>query len=78
MVAERCLSLLPSLGDDANETRSEETTMRPFTTTDDTWVPSRWPQLPRLMAAVRTWLRHLPRDLADRIASGNAEALCRR
>jgi hypothetical protein len=41
----------------------------------DTWVPSRWPQLPRLMADVRTWLRQLPRDLADRIASGNAEAL---
>jgi hypothetical protein len=41
----------------------------------DTWVPSRWPQLPRLMADVRTWLRQLPRDLAERIASGNAEAL---
>jgi hypothetical protein len=27
------------------------------------------------MADVRTWLRQLPRDLADRIASGNAEAL---
>lgn len=44
----------------------------------DTWIPSRWPQLPRLMADVRTWLRQLPRDLADRIASGNAEALFRR
>jgi len=41
----------------------------------DTWIPSRWPQLPRLMADVRTWLRQLPRDLAERIASGNAEAL---
>jgi len=41
----------------------------------DTWVPSRWPQLPGLMADVRTWLRQLPRELADRIASGNAEAL---
>jgi hypothetical protein len=41
----------------------------------DTWVPSRWPQLPRLMADVRTWLRQLPPDLAERIASGNAEAL---
>jgi hypothetical protein len=40
----------------------------------DTWIPSRWPQLPRLMADVRTWLRQLPRDLAERIASGNAEA----
>jgi hypothetical protein len=41
----------------------------------DTWIPSRWPQLPRLMADVRTWLRQLPLDLAERIASGNAEAL---
>jgi predicted TIM-barrel fold metal-dependent hydrolase len=41
----------------------------------DTWIPSRWPQLPRLMADVRVWLRQLPSDLADRIASGNAEAL---
>jgi hypothetical protein len=44
----------------------------------DTWIPSRWPQLPRLMADVRTWLRQLPRDLAERIASGNAEALFNR
>jgi hypothetical protein len=41
----------------------------------DTWIPSRWPQLPRLMADVRTWLRQLPHDLATQIASGNAEAL---
>ena len=41
----------------------------------DTWIPSRWPQLPRLMADVRTWLRQLPPELATRIASGNAEAL---
>jgi len=41
----------------------------------DTWVPSRWPQLPRLMADVRGWLRQLPRDLAERIAFQNAEAL---
>ena len=41
----------------------------------DTWIPSRWPQLPRLMAEVRTWLRQLPPELATRIASGNAEAL---
>jgi hypothetical protein len=44
----------------------------------DTWIPSRWPQLPRLMADVRTWLRQLPRDLAERIASGNAETLFHR
>jgi Amidohydrolase len=44
----------------------------------DTWIPSRWPQLPRLMADVRIWLRQLPHDLAERIASGNAEALFHR
>ena len=41
----------------------------------DTWIASRWPQLPRLMADVRAWLRQLPRDLAERIAWRNAEAL---
>ena len=41
----------------------------------DTWITPRWAQLPRLMADVRVWLRQLPRDLAERIASGNAEAL---
>jgi len=41
----------------------------------DTWIPPRWSQLPRLMADVRVWLRQLPRDLAERIASGNAETL---
>lgn len=41
----------------------------------DTWIASRWPQLPRLMTDVRTWLRQLPRDVAERIASRNAEAL---
>ena len=41
----------------------------------DTWIASRWPQLPRLMAEVRAWLRQLPRDVAERIASRNAEAL---
>ena len=41
----------------------------------DTWIASRWPQLPRLMADVRAWLRQLPRDVAVRIASRNAEAL---
>ena len=41
----------------------------------DTWIASRWPQLPRLMADVQAWLRQLPRDVADRIASRNAEAL---
>ena len=41
----------------------------------DTWVASRWPQLPRLMADVRAWLRQLPPDVAERIAWRNAEAL---
>ena len=35
----------------------------------DTWITPRWAQLPRLMADVRVWLRQLPRDLAERIAS---------
>lgn len=41
----------------------------------DTWVPSRWLQLPKLMADVRAWLGQLSPDLAARIAWGNAEAL---
>ncbi len=34
----------------------------------DTWVASRWPRLPRLMADVQVWLKQLPRDVAERIA----------
>lgn len=43
----------------------------------DTWVPSRWADLPGVQAAARAWLRQLPPDVASRIASGNAERLAR-
>lgn len=41
----------------------------------DTWIPPQWTRLPQLMATVRGWLSQLPRDLAERIAYANAEAL---
>lgn len=41
----------------------------------DTWVPSRWPQVPEVAATSRAWLRQLPPDLAEQIAYGNAERL---
>jgi Amidohydrolase len=41
----------------------------------DTWIPSQWTRLPVLMAAVRTWLRQLPAELAEAIAWRNAERL---
>jgi predicted TIM-barrel fold metal-dependent hydrolase len=41
----------------------------------DTWVASRWPQVPDVQDAARTWLRQLPADVARRIASENAERL---
>lgn len=41
----------------------------------DTWVPSRWTDLPGVQAAARTWLAQPPPDVAAGIASGNAERL---
>ena len=41
----------------------------------DTWITPQWTRLPQLMGAVRGWLDQLPRDLAERIAFGNAEGL---
>jgi hypothetical protein len=41
----------------------------------DTWVPSRWPQVPAVQDETRAWLRQLPPDVARRIASANAERL---
>lgn len=41
----------------------------------DTWIASRWGQLPKLMADVQVWLRQLPRDVAERIAYRTAERL---
>jgi len=41
----------------------------------DTWVPSRWPELPAVQDAVRAWLGQLPPDVARRLAWSNAERL---
>ncbi len=41
----------------------------------DTWITSRWEELPRYLAGVRAWLGQLPPDVAERIAFGNAERL---
>jgi amidohydrolase family protein len=41
----------------------------------DTWVPSRWPELPAVQDAARAWLGQLPPDVARRLASTNAERL---
>jgi hypothetical protein len=43
----------------------------------DTWVPSRWADLPDLQAATRAWLAQLPEPVAARIAWENAERLAR-
>jgi hypothetical protein len=41
----------------------------------DTWVTSRWADLPAGMAAIRAWLNQLPREVAQKIAFQNAERL---
>lgn len=41
----------------------------------DTWVTSRWETLPGSVAEVRTYLSQLPRDVAEKIAFGNADRL---
>jgi Amidohydrolase len=41
----------------------------------DTWVTSRWETLVEGLQAIRGWLRELPREVAEQIASGNAERL---
>ena len=41
----------------------------------DTWITSRWDELPRYLAGVRAWLGELPADVAERIAFKNAERL---
>ena len=43
----------------------------------DTWVPSRWSELPAVQEFTRARLRQLPPDVARRIASENAERLAR-
>jgi predicted TIM-barrel fold metal-dependent hydrolase len=41
----------------------------------DTWVASRWPEVPALAEAARGWLADLPKDVAEKIAFGNGERL---
>jgi hypothetical protein len=41
----------------------------------DTWIPSRWAELPAVDAWTRGWLGQLPPEVAGRLASGNAERL---
>jgi hypothetical protein len=41
----------------------------------DTWVTSRWADLPESISAVRGWLNQLPREVAEKIAFKNAERL---
>ncbi|MGH2498858.1 MAG: amidohydrolase family protein, partial [Candidatus Limnocylindria bacterium] len=41
----------------------------------DTWVPGRWDQVVDGHRHTRAWLSQLPREVAERIASGNAERL---
>lgn len=41
----------------------------------DTWVTSRWQDLPAAVEAVRVWLRQLPPDVARQIAYENGERL---
>ncbi len=41
----------------------------------DTWITSRWSALPGSIEEVRRYLDQLPRDVAEKIASRNAERL---
>jgi hypothetical protein len=41
----------------------------------DTWVTSRWPEVPALAEAARGWLADLPRAVAENIAFRNGERL---
>jgi len=43
----------------------------------DTWIPSRWAELPGVHDWHRAWLRELPPDVARRLASDNAERLAK-
>jgi hypothetical protein len=46
-----------------------------FTIGTDTWVPSRWASYEDLIKFNRGWLKQLPRDVAEKIAYGNAMRL---
>ncbi len=41
----------------------------------DTWVESRWEELPSLVSTARGWLAELPSDVAEKIAYRNFEAV---
>jgi hypothetical protein len=41
----------------------------------DTWVPSRWPEVPQIMARYRAWLSQLAPEIAERIAWRNGFSL---
>jgi hypothetical protein len=41
----------------------------------DTWVTSRWAELPGYLAQTRAWLRQLPPEVAEKVAFRNAERL---
>ena len=41
----------------------------------DTWVASRWPEVPGLADAARSWLADLPKEVAQKIAYRNGERL---
>jgi hypothetical protein len=41
----------------------------------DTWINERWASYGDIMAGYRAWLAQLPKDVANRIANGNAKRL---
>jgi len=41
----------------------------------DTWVPQRWPEVPKIMDGYRAWLSQLPREVAESIAWRNGARL---
>lgn len=41
----------------------------------DTWISERWASYGEIMAGYRGWLKQLPRDVAAKIAHGNAQRL---
>jgi hypothetical protein len=46
-----------------------------FLVGSDTWINERWASYGAIMAGYRNWLGQLPREVADRIAHGNARTL---
>ncbi len=44
----------------------------------DTWVTSQWDRLSEIQAGIQTWLRQLPREVAERLAYKNAVQLAGR